>query len=95
MAPTLQPGEYLWAVKVRWRTPRTGDIVVLRNTSQLGMPVLVKRVVATAGESSPFDGHEVEPGLLVIAGDAPVSLGSRELGDIPCGAVLGSVRGHR
>lgn len=57
---------------------------------------LIKRVTAVAGDPAPdwAGGPTVPPGCLVVAGDNPVSQGSRQLGYVRAAQVLGAVRGR-
>jgi signal peptidase I len=61
MAPTLQPGDVVVATPYRFSDPATGDVVVFRSLD--GDELLVKRIVATAGELV-----EEQEGKLLVGG---------------------------
>jgi signal peptidase I len=96
MAPTFHDGDRVYAL--RRARYRVGDVVVF----DVGPPApawRIKRVTAVAGDPAPdwaggdrAAGRRVPPGCLVVAGDNPLSQGSRQLGYIPVARVLGAVR---
>lgn len=57
--------------------------------------MLVKRVVAVAGEVFPSDGGRVPDGCFAVSGDNPVSVDSRRLGAICQRDLLGIVARSR
>jgi nickel-type superoxide dismutase maturation protease len=78
MRPTLEPGE--WAVAVRPRSPRPGDVVVLEHPGRAGFE-LVKRVVAAGPD-----------GAVRVRGDDPeASTDSRTFGPVPSGSIRGRI----
>jgi signal peptidase I len=88
MEPTLRAGERLLA---RRGAAATGDIVVLRNPKG-DPPLLVKRLVAAAGEELPatLGGGVVPEGRVAVLGDnARHSLDSRHFGLLPVEDVMG------
>jgi signal peptidase I len=88
MRPALEPNE--WAIAVRARTPRRGDVVVLEHPERPGLE-LVKRVTAIAGDAMPA-GRALDPGTLWIEGDASdASTDSRSFGPVRLEAVRGRV----
>jgi signal peptidase I len=88
MRPTLEPGE--WAVAVRSRSPRRGDVVVLEHPERPGVE-LVKRVVAAPGDHAP-DGAPMGDDACWVEGDDPdASSDSRTFGAVPAGSVRGRV----
>ena len=54
MRPTLEPGD--WALAIRVRSVRRGDIVVVEHPERPGFE-LVKRVVHVAGDVAPDGRH--------------------------------------
>lgn len=88
MRPTLEPGE--WAVAIRTRSPRRGDIVVLEHPDRVGLE-LVKRVVAVAGDLAP-DGRVVRDGGIWVEGVArDASTDSRSFGAVDPATVTARV----
>jgi signal peptidase I len=88
MEPTLRAGERLLA---RRGAAASGDIVVVRNPKG-DPPLLVKRLVAAAGEELPaaLGGGVVPEGRVAVLGDNPRhSLDSRHFGLLPAGHVVG------
>ena len=87
MRPTLEPGD--WALAVRARRVRRGDVVVVEHPERPGFE-LVKRVVHVPGDVAP-DGSELVDEVW-IEGDAPeASSDSRTFGPLPTGLVRGRV----
>ena len=98
MQPSYADGDRL--VAHRRRTPRRGDVVVLRNPRPHGVPgssegpLLIKRIAAGPDEAAPgvMTAALVPPGHVAVLGDNPAqSLDSRHLGFIPAGNVLAVV----
>jgi len=88
MRPTLEPGD--WALAVRVRRVRRGDVVVIEHPERPGFE-LVKRVVHVPGDVAP-DGSELVDEVW-IEGDAPeASSDSRRFGPVPLAFVRGTVR---
>ena len=88
MLPTLEPGD--WALAIRVRRVRRGDVVVVEHPERPGFE-LVKRVVHVPGDLAP-DGR-----LLMnefwIEGDEPEgSTDSRAFGPVPIERVRARVR---
>jgi nickel-type superoxide dismutase maturation protease len=87
MAPTLEPGDYL--VAVRPRRVRRGSLVVVEHPQRAGYE-MVKRVAALPGE-------RVEDRILgtdeywVIGDKEDGSTDSRTFGAVPAGAIRGRV----
>jgi signal peptidase I len=111
MLPALRPGERVLSVRRPYGRPvRRGDLVVHRlpalaaavaglppGVPPSALPLLVKRVVALAGEAIP-GGGVVPPGCVFVVGDHPESTDSRHYGPIPLTGVVGRVvalLGHR
>jgi signal peptidase I len=92
MTPTFHDGDRVYAF--RRARYRVGDVIVFAVGSPgPGPDWRIKRVTAVAGDPAPdWAGGVVPPGCLVVEGDNPVSQGSRQLGYIPTGSVLGAVR---
>lgn len=90
MSPTLADGARLLVVR-RWcRQPRVGEVIVFANPRSSQEPShLVKRVVAASLQVSPIDKAIVPAGHLIVRGDNPHSLDSRQLGPIKVRSVLG------
>jgi signal peptidase I len=97
MQPTYQAGDRV--LVRRTRRARSGQVVVLRmpDTAERVDPaedgLLVKRVVAAAGEPVPPDvppgSGTVPRGHVVVRGDGTRSYDSRQWGAIPAGLVEG------
>jgi nickel-type superoxide dismutase maturation protease len=88
MRPTLEPGD--WALAVRVRTVRRGDVVVVEHPERPGFE-LVKRVVHVPGDVAPNGSELVDE--VWIEGDAPdASSDSRRFGPVPLALVRGRVR---
>jgi nickel-type superoxide dismutase maturation protease len=88
MLPTLEPGD--WALAVRVRRLRRGDVVVIEHPERPGFE-LVKRVVHVPGDVTP-DGSELVDEVW-IEGDAPeASSDSGRFGPVPSALVRGRVR---
>jgi signal peptidase I len=88
MAPTLYPNDRALAVRVRpARRPRPGELVVCRTPPLVsGVPLLVKRVVAVAGDPLPNGrpGDRVPAGRIFVVGDNDDrSTDSRHFGTLP------------
>lgn len=102
MAPTYAPGRRLLVVRLP-RVAFPGAVVVFApepNADRIMTPrLLLKRVVAVAGQSVPADmrtpvlaqAEHVPPGHLLVRGDNPRSLDSRQLGFVRLSTVLGVV----
>jgi nickel-type superoxide dismutase maturation protease len=89
MSPTLLPGD--WAVAVRTRRPRAGDVVVVEHPARPGLE-MVKRTAAGPGEVAP-DGRTLGPDEWWVEGDAPdASTDSRAFGPVRSTHVRGVVR---
>jgi signal peptidase I len=88
MRPTLEPGD--WALAVRTRRVRRGDVVVVVHPERPGFE-LVKRVVHVPGDPAP-DGLELVDQVW-SAGDEPEgSPDSRRFGPVGTGRVRARVR---
>jgi nickel-type superoxide dismutase maturation protease len=88
MAPTLQPGD--WVVAVRPTPIRKGDIVVVRHPD-LPEREIVKRVTGVPGEEA-HPGRTLRPDEWFVTGDnADASTDSRTLGPVPTSAIVGRV----
>ena len=86
MRPTLEPGD--WALAVRARRVRRGDVVVVEHPERAGFE-LVKRVTHVPGDLAPR-ARAGRPGL--DRGDHPDgSSDSRRFGPVPMGLVRGRV----
>jgi nickel-type superoxide dismutase maturation protease len=88
MRPTLEPGD--WALAVRVRRVRRGDVVVVEHPERPGFE-LVKRVVHVAGDVAP-DGSELVDEVWVEGDEPEASSDSRRFGPVPVGLVRGTVR---
>ncbi|MEU8702131.1 S26 family signal peptidase [Streptomyces sp. NPDC048680] len=114
MTPALRHGQRVLFVRHGLLRPRAGRIVVVspppapdRRTPARARPLLVKRVVALAGDPVPpevreaagaAEGALVPAGQLVVLGDNPgFSTDSRFWGTLPARSVVGVVleRGGR
>ena len=88
MRPTLEPGD--WAFAVRVRRVRRGDVVVVEHPERPGFE-LVKRVVHVAGDVTP-DGSELVDEVWVEGDEPEASSDSSRFGPVPVGLVRGAVR---
>jgi nickel-type superoxide dismutase maturation protease len=90
MAPTLQPGDWLIAIRTRpWRL-RPGIVVVARPPTRPGLEV-VKRLTAGPGDVDPTGGA-LAVDQWFLSGDRPAaSTDSRHFGPISSAAVTGRV----
>ncbi|HJV04057.1 MAG TPA: S26 family signal peptidase, partial [Actinomycetota bacterium] len=80
MVPTLQPGD--WLIAIRAGPIRPGDVVVVRHPDR--DLELVKRVVSVPGEG--------EPDRYLVVGDNPdESTDGRSFGPVPRSAIAGVV----
>ena len=98
MSPTLIDGQRLLARRLR-RDPRRGEVIVFRVPDDQ-LAHRIKRVAAVAGDPLPDwlaptlpDVSHVPPGHVAVAGDNARSQDSRQLGLVPCGDIVGAVRG--
>jgi signal peptidase I len=94
MIPTFRPGEAVLARRRgRHERPRRGQIVVCRLPEGIPGPpgLLIKRVVAVAGQPVPGGEEIVPPGHVYLCGDGPRSYDSRSFGPLPTGSVVGRV----
>jgi type IV secretory pathway protease TraF len=88
MVPALESGD--WALAVRARRIRPGDVVVVEHPDRAAYD-MVKRVVTGPGERAP-DGRELRPGEMWIEGDAlEMSTDSRRFGPVAGRSVAGRV----
>jgi signal peptidase I len=87
MRPTLKPGD--WAIAVRTRRLRRGDVVVVEHPDRAGFE-LVKRVTHLPGEVAP-DGLGLADRVWVEGDDPEGSSDSRTFGPLPMGLVRGRV----
>jgi signal peptidase I len=107
MNPTLRDGQRLIARRCNGSTLRAGQIAVFRVASEwaIGSPPLrVKRIAAEPGEIVPkaLQATEVTArhpdivprGCFAVAGDAPRSQGTRELGFVRFADVVAVVPDH-
>jgi len=88
MRPTLEPGD--WALAVRVRSVRRGDVVVVEHPERPGFE-LVKRVVHVAGDVTP-DGFELVDEIWVEGDEPEASSDSRRFGPLPIERVRARVR---
>ena len=88
MRPTLEPGD--WALAIRVRSVRRGDIVVVEHPERPGFE-LVKRVVHISGDVAP-DGFELVDEIWVEGDEPEASSDSRRFGPLPIGRVRARVR---
>jgi inner membrane protease subunit 2 len=88
MRPTLEPGD--WALAVRTRRVRLGDVVVVEHPERPGFE-LVKRVVPAPGDPA-LDGPRGLIDRVWVEGDDPrSSTDSRGFGGVPARLVKGRV----
>jgi len=87
MRPTLEPGD--WAIAVRARRLRRGDIVVVEHPDRVGFE-LVKRVTHPPDDMAP-DGLGLVDRVWVEGDDPEGSSDSRTFGPLPMGLVRGRV----
>jgi signal peptidase I len=87
MRPTLEPGD--WALAVRTRRVRRGDVVVVEHPERPGFE-LVKRVTHLRGDVAP-DGLGLVDRVWVEGDDPEGSSDSRSFGPLPIGLVRGRV----
>ena len=88
MRPTLEPGD--WALAIRVRRVRRGDVVVVEHPERPGFE-LVKRVVHLAGRRGPRRARLMDE--FWIEGDEPEgSTDSRRFGPVPIERVRARVR---
>ncbi len=88
MIPTLQPGD--WAVAIRARRVRRGDVAVVQRPGRPGFD-LVKRVVGTPGDPA-GDGRVLGPNEWWIEGDwDPGSTDSRQFGPVGRDEIKGKI----
>lgn len=101
MAPAYQPGDRLLALRRTGRL-RTGDVVIF-TWPPAGVGLLVKRVAALPGDpvpavlraaGAPAAPQPVPPGYVVVLGDGPGSVDSREWGLLPLARIDGVVIGR-
>ena len=106
MTPTMQDGDRVLVRRCASSDLRPGQIVVASPPGPRRSEWNVKRAVALPGDPVPADvrpvvhGEVVPPGALVMRGDNPLSLDSRQLGFYSLDAVMGIVTvqmssGHR
>ncbi len=98
MHPTYRDGDRLIATRRRpGQHVRRGQVVVYvaepGAAAELGdsESLLIKRVVAVAGDPVPGSDILLQPGRIWLLGDGPNSLDSRRLGHLPEERVLGIV----
>ena len=88
MRPTLEPGD--WALAVRVRRVRRGDVVVVEHPERSGFE-LVKRVVHVPGDVTP-DGLELVDEIWIEGDEPEGSSDSRRFGPVPVERVRARVR---
>jgi nickel-type superoxide dismutase maturation protease len=88
MRPTLEPGD--WALAVRARRVRRGDVVVVEHPERPGFE-LVKRVAHAPGDRAP-DGSELIDEVWIEGDDPEASSDSRRFGPVPVERVRARVR---
>jgi nickel-type superoxide dismutase maturation protease len=88
MRPTLEPGD--WALAVRTRRVRRGDVVVVEHPERPGFE-LVKRVVHVSGDRAP-DGLELVDQVWIEGDEPEVSTDSRRFGPVGTDRVRARVR---
>jgi mitochondrial inner membrane protease subunit 2 len=87
MRPTLEPGD--WAIAVRVRRLHRGDVVVVEHPDRVGFE-LVKRVTHMPGDVAP-DGLGLVDRVWVEGDDPEGSSDSRTFGPVSIGLVRGRV----
>jgi type IV secretory pathway protease TraF len=88
MAPTLQPGDFL--VAIRRGAARRGALVVVEHPARPGFE-MVKRVEGIPGDT--MDGRRLGAGQYWVAGDdRAASTDSRTLGPVEAEQIRGVVR---
>jgi signal peptidase I len=106
MSPTMRDGDRVLVRRCAGGDLRPGQIVVASPPGRRRSRWNVKRAVALPGDPVPADvrpvvpGEVVPPGALVMRGDNPLSLDSRQLGFYSLDEVMGIVTyqmstGHR
>ncbi|BBC33233.1 hypothetical protein SGFS_045270 [Streptomyces graminofaciens] len=105
MSPTLMPGDRILMLRGRHRVA-TGRVAVVAAphpehgwhspTGTTSDSWYVKRIVAVAGEPVPCwagrcPGTHVPPGMLVLLGEKPGSMDSKQLGYCPEDKLIGTV----
>jgi signal peptidase I len=88
MRPTLEPGD--WALAVRTRRVRRGDVVVVEHPEWPGFE-LVKRVVRAPGDPAP-DGLVLADEVWIEGDEPEVSTDSRRFGPVGTDRVRARVR---
>ena len=88
MRPTLEPRD--WALAVRVRSVRRGDVVVVEHPERPGFE-LVKRVVHISGDVAP-DGRLLMDEFWIEGDELGGSTDSRRLGPVPIERVRARVR---
>ena len=88
MHPTLEPGD--WALAVRVRRVRHGDVVVVEHPERPGFE-LVKRVVHVPGDVTP-DGLELVDEIWIEGDEPEGSSDSRRFGPVAVERVRARVR---
>jgi nickel-type superoxide dismutase maturation protease len=88
MLPTLEPGD--WALAVRLRRVRRGDVVVVEHPERPGFE-LVKRVVHVPGDVAP-DGLELVDEIWIEGDEPESSSDSRRFGPVAVERVRARVR---
>lgn len=101
MTPALNPGDRL-LIGPLWRPPRRGEVVALRPPQPLpgarAHRWVVKRVAAVTGDVIPdpvtralpaLAGRRVPAGQVIVLGDHPASLDSKDWGLLPTSALAG------
>lgn len=102
MSPALMPGDRILMLRGRRRVATGRVVVVVAPHPEHGWnrPTpdswYVKRIVAVAGEPVPHwagrcPGTHVPPGMLVLLGEKPGSLDSKQLGYCPEDKLIGTV----
>ena len=106
MSPIMEDGDRVLVRRCAGADLRSGQIVVASPPGRSRSGWNVKRAVALPGDPVPADmrpavhGEVVPPGALVMRGDNPLSLDSRQLGFYSLDEVMGIVTyqmstGHR
>jgi len=88
MLPTLEPGD--WALAIRVRRVRRGDVVVVEHPERPGFE-LVKRVVHVPGDLAP-DGRLLMNEFWIEGDETEGSTDSRAFGPVPIERVRARVR---